>query len=250
MVIFHAGSLRFSGGFIGVDVFFVLSGYLVTQVLLGDVAATGSIRFGRFYARRVRRLLPASILAVVVTALVYAGAATSIEATEATDAFRAALLYVANWHFIDQATGYFATDTVRSPVLHMWSLSVEEQFYLLWPLLFGGLVWATASLGRHRRWALRDAVAAGALASAGWALALRADQPDRAYFGTDTRAYQLLAGALLALCPGWWPGRRASACSRAWPCPVRCSPCCSCRCRRSAWTRSSVAWPSPSPRAC
>ena len=203
VVIFHAGSLRFSGGFIGVDVFFVLSGYLVTQVLLRDLEGpTGRVRFGRFYARRVRRLLPASLIALTVSAFVYVAVATPSQIADATGAFKAAYLYVANWYFVHQSTDYFASDVGRSPVLHVWSLAVEEQFYVLWPLLLAGLVWATGRLGTHRRLGLRLAVAAGALASAGWALALRADRPERAYFGTDTRAYQLLAGALLALTPG------------------------------------------------
>ena len=209
VVIFHAGSLRFSGGFIGVDVFFVLSGYLVTQVLLGDLETTGAVRFGRFYARRARRLLPASLVALTVSALVYVAVAAPSQIADATRAFQAAYLYVANWYFIHQATDYFSADVGRSPVLHVWSLAVEEQFYVLWPLLLTGLVRVTTRLGRHRRLALRIAIGAGAVASAGWALALRTDQPERAYFGTDTRAYQLLAGALLALCPVLvsWAGR-------------------------------------------
>ena len=201
VVAFHAGLGRFTGGFIGVDVFFVLSGYLVTQVLLRDVAGTGGIRFGRFYSRRVRRLLPASMVALVVTLAFYAAVAGPAQVAEAAGAFKASFLYVANWYFIGQSTDYFAFDTASSPVLHMWSLAVEEQFYLLWPLLFAGVLAVTARLGRRQVSVQRGLIALAAIASAGWALALRDTSPDRAYFGTDARAYQLLAGALLALSP-------------------------------------------------
>jgi peptidoglycan/LPS O-acetylase OafA/YrhL len=202
VVAFHAGLNRFSGGFIGVDVFFVLSGYLVTQVLLRSRNRSGSVSFGRFYARRVRRLLPASVVMLVIVAPLYAAVATPAQRVEAVAAFRASFLYVANWHFIGQSTDYFAGDTAASPVLHLWSLAVEEQFYILWPLLLALLLWVSARAGRHHHRLLQALVAGGALASAAWAMSLRLDELARAYFGTEARAYQLLAGALLALTPG------------------------------------------------
>lgn len=202
VVLFHAGSASFVGGFIGVDVFFVLSGYLVTQLLWRDLAAVGAIRVGRFYARRVRRILPAATATLTVTALIYASIASPSEVAAAAGGFKAAFLFVANWFFIHRSTAYFGGEIAESPVLHFWSLAVEEQFYLLWPLILGAIFAA------GRRWAaaplpvVRMAVAGGIAASLLWALALRTAHPLHAYFGTDARAYQLLAGAYLALTPG------------------------------------------------
>ncbi len=201
VVAFHSGADRLSGGFIGVDVFFVLSGYLVTSLLLRDLSSGGRIRLGRFYARRVRRLLPAAGVNLVVTAIVFRAIAAPAEFAAATGAMRAAALYVSNWWFIRESTDYFGSDVAASPVAHYWSLSVEEQFYLGWPLLLGGLALVARRVGRHQRAVLTGLVIALGSASLVAALVTAVDQPDRAYFGTGTRAYQLLAGAVLALVP-------------------------------------------------
>jgi peptidoglycan/LPS O-acetylase OafA/YrhL len=198
---YHSGPGFFRRGFIGVDVFFVLSGYLVTRILLGDLLTQNRIDFRRFYSRRVRRILPAASVVLLVSALAYAVVATRLQMFNALDGFRAAFLYVGNWFFIHQSVDYFATDVNRSPVLQFWSLSVEEQFYLLWPLALTVLFFATARVGRMRWWALRLLIGTAALASVVEAIRIGASNPDRAYYGTDTRAYQLLAGALLALTP-------------------------------------------------
>jgi peptidoglycan/LPS O-acetylase OafA/YrhL len=222
VVAFHAGSGRLNGGFIGVDVFFVLSGYLVTQLLLRDLDRRESIEFSRFYARRFRRLLPAAAVALVATALIYPTFATPIQALDAAPAMRAASLYVSNWYFIGESTDYFAADVAGSPVLHFWSLSVEEQFYLAWPLLFAGFVAVSRAFGARRRQALFLLIAAAMSASLTAALWIARTNTNRAYYGTDTPAYQLLAGALLALAPAalgrFWPsGDRAG---RRWPVPL------------------------------
>jgi peptidoglycan/LPS O-acetylase OafA/YrhL len=180
----------------------VLSGYLVTQVLLRDLGApSGRIAFGRFYARRVRRLLPAAVLTIVVTAAVYGAVAPRDAVEAAASSMQAALLYVANWYFIAQSTDYFAPES-PSPVLHFWSLAVEEQFYLVWPLALAGL-WVLAGRRaadpRRRRRLVAGAAAVGAVGGFAATMVLR---DSRAYFGTDTRAYQLLLGAVLALLPG------------------------------------------------
>jgi peptidoglycan/LPS O-acetylase OafA/YrhL len=200
VVAFHAQLRPFDGGFIGVDVFFVLSGYLVTQLLLRELRGNTRIRLGTFYARRVRRLLPALVVCLLVTAIAYAGVVSRAEAADQVDAFKAAFLYVANWFFIHQQTDYFAPRADSSPVLHIWSLAVEEQFYLLWPLLLSGLA-LIASRAKRSWHVMRIAVGVGAALSVLWALHLRGANPARAYYGTDARAYQLLAGALLALTP-------------------------------------------------
>jgi peptidoglycan/LPS O-acetylase OafA/YrhL len=215
VVLFHAGVDRFSGGFIGVDVFFVLSGYLVTQLLMRDLRRRGGgLRFGRFYARRFRRLLPASFVALIVTAIVYSAIASQAELASSLGAFKAAFLYVANWFFIHQATDYFAADVNASPVQQFWSLAVEEQFYFVWPILLAGLYAVTGRLRRHRHRVLQGVVLAAGIASLLWALRLASVNISRAYYGTDTRAYQLLAGAFVALSPGLL--RRVSRLRIAW----------------------------------
>ena len=197
VVAFHAGVVAFEGGFIGVDLFFVLSGFLVTSVLLSEHRATGAIRLGRFYARRVRRLLPAAVVAIVAIAVTAVFVEPPLTRTMQVDDGRAALLYVSNWHFVRQATDYFATDVHTSPFLHFWSLSVEEQFYVAFPLLLVGLL----ALGRRAAKPWLAAAGVGVLLAAGViAQALWADRdPLRAYYGTDARVYQMLAGALLAI---------------------------------------------------
>ena len=216
VLLFHAGVSRAAGGFVGVDVFFVLSGYLVTQLLLRDITGTGSVRFARFYARRYRRLLPAAFVALLVTAMVYVGIASPANVAGSVNAFKSAFLYVANWFFIGRSTAYFGGNIAQNPVLPYWSLAVEEQFYLLWPLLLAGGFLLTRRFGEGQRRALRIGVAVAAGASLLAAFLLRGGSPTHAYYGTDTRAYQLLAGALIALTPGLVArvgrfGRRARA---------------------------------------
>ena len=147
VVAYHSRLRGFAGGFVGVDVFFVLSGFLVTSILLRDLTSRGTIEWRRFYSRRVRRILPASVLALTVTAVVYAAISSPSEMQDALGGFRAAFVYIANWFFIHQSTDYFAADVNRNPVLHFWSLAVEEQFYLLWPLALGALYAVSRSVG-------------------------------------------------------------------------------------------------------
>ena len=201
VVAFHSGADRFAGGFIGVDVFFVLSGYLVTQLLVRDIRGRGRIGFGRFYSRRFRRLLPASFVCLLVIAAVYAAVAAPAEVIQGLRGIKAAFLYVANWFFIRESSDYFGANIDASPVVHFWSLSIEEQFYAIWPVLLGGLFLVTRGAGRVRWHVIRGAVAVGALCSLLLAIRLSGTNLNRAYYGTDTRAYQLLAGAFLALTP-------------------------------------------------
>ncbi len=195
VVAFHSGLTSFEGGFIGVDVFFVLSGFLITRLLLIEHLHHGRIDLPRFYARRARRLLPAAWIAIGATAVLYLGVATPFERAAVVGDARSALLYIANWHFIREGQDYFAESLESSPFLHLWSLSVEEQFYIVWPLIAVVLLrlWR-----RHPRAATVSLIVA-ALAGAAWAVVVAADDVVRAYYGTDTRAYQLLAGAALAL---------------------------------------------------
>jgi len=197
---FHAGMHRVPGGFIGVDVFFVLSGFLITRLLLA-AAYGGGISFVDFYARRMRRLLPVALLVLGVTSLVWIAVASAVEREPLLGDARAAAMYFANWHFAAHATDYFASANQHSPFEHFWSLSVEEQFYLAWPAVVAAVfLLSRRNPGRARR---RLAVLTVLLLVGSVALLLSAmhrGDPSFEYFGTHTRAYQLLAGALLTLC--------------------------------------------------
>ena len=202
VIAFHAGLLP--GGYLGVDLFFVLSGYLITGLLLAEHARRGTIDLAAFWTRRARRLLPALVLVVGVAALAMLVASAADRAAFGADA-TAALLYVANWRAALGGGGYWAQYSTPSLLEHTWSLAIEEQFYLVWPLV------TIAVLGGRRR-AERGGVPrdgarrllvvalAGAAASSalliGWSFA--GGERDRLYLGTDTRAAGVLLGAALA----------------------------------------------------
>jgi peptidoglycan/LPS O-acetylase OafA/YrhL len=185
------------GGFLGVDLFFVLSGYLITALLLHETESTGRIRLGGFWRRRVRRLAPALVL--VVAFVVLAGPRLLPEQDPARLRLDAVstLTYWANWRMIYRGGDYFTQTAAASPLQHTWSLGIEEQFYLLWPLLL-----AVALRLAHPRRVMFAGCLLGAAASAasGWLLYEPAT-PDRVYYGTDTRACALLIGAALAAVP-------------------------------------------------
>jgi peptidoglycan/LPS O-acetylase OafA/YrhL len=196
VVVFHSGAAWFTGGFVGVDVFFVLSGYLVTNVMMNERERAGTLDLRRFYARRIRRLLPASVLMVVVVSAASVLVLSRLQRLALVDDARASLLYVANWHFVSDATDYFADSVEQSPFLHIWSLAIEEQFYVVFPVLLGFLVWWGQRIGRTA--VVPIALAALASASLVAQLLVANTDPMMAYYGTHTRAYQLLLGALLA----------------------------------------------------
>ena len=162
VLVYHGEFVALPGGFIGVDVFFVLSGYLVTTLLLRELEGDGGGRVDlpRFYARRIRRLLPAALVTLVVTVVAFREVGNPLHFDAAVDAIRAAALYVSNWYFISESTDYFAADLESSPVLHFWSLSVEEQFYFVWPLLLIGLHRLSRRFGTRRATALRATIGA------------------------------------------------------------------------------------------
>jgi peptidoglycan/LPS O-acetylase OafA/YrhL len=195
VIAFHAGVAHVSGGFLGVDTFFCLSGFLITSLLLGEARHTGTIRLGAFWARRARRLLPALFLVLGFVGL-YAWLAAPAGAYPGLrlDSL-ATLLYVANWHFILEGSSYFQAALAPSPLTHTWSLAIEEQFYLVWPLV----VLAIVKLRRSAAVVLCVAVA-GALASTAWMAWLHQPgaDPTRLYYGTDTHAMTILTGAALA----------------------------------------------------
>ena len=202
VVLFHTGHPWAAGGFLGVDLFFVLSGFLVTGVLLSEIDRTGRLRLGNFYSRRVRRLLPAALVAIVVTCLAFVLVLPVTERVSLVADGQRSLLYVANWHFLSQSGDYFAADADQSPFLHFWSLAIEEQFYLAFPLLLLLLTRA------GRRWTfvvLVGTLLASVAAQVVWAQV----DPTHAYYGTDARIYQPLAGSVLALLLVHRPDQRA-----------------------------------------
>ncbi len=192
--LYHAGVGWMPGGFLGVDVFFVISGYLITSLLLREFRRDGHLRLGRFWLRRARRLLPAVGVLIALTMV-----AAAIVEPDRIDQLRgdavASLLYFANWHFIYGHESYFESFQRPSLFRHLWSLSVEEQFYLFWPLLFAA---GMKLFGRTR---LLLGVLASALASMAlaWLLFDPGHDASRVYYGTDTHAVGLLAGVALAL---------------------------------------------------
>jgi peptidoglycan/LPS O-acetylase OafA/YrhL len=135
------------GGLLGVDVFFVLSGFLITSLLCRELQRTGAVRLGRFWAQRARRLLPALIVLLLGVAAYAYAFRNSIDVGAVRGDALSTLLYVANWHFILSDQGYFVQAAAPSPLLHTWSLAVEEQYYLIWPLV---------ALFVVRRWGLRS----------------------------------------------------------------------------------------------
>ncbi|MFT3863128.1 MAG: acyltransferase family protein [Solirubrobacterales bacterium] len=191
---YHAGLDWVPGGFLGVDVFFVISGYLITSLLLREFRGTGSIKLGRFWIRRARRLLPAVGVLIAVAMVVSAIAEPDKIGQIRGDAL-ASLFYFANWHFIFAHTSYFEQFGRPSLFTHLWSLSVEEQFYLFWPLIFAA---GMKLLGRGRLLLGVLIGAAGSVALA-WILFDPGHDASRIYYGTDTHAVGLLAGVALAL---------------------------------------------------
>jgi len=197
IVAYHAGVPGFSGGFIGVDVFFVISGYLITRHLLRDSEETGSVAFGAFWARRIRRLVPGLALTVVVTLIAGLALITPFDMLETAKEGAASALYVSNILFGQNTQNYFGSNPNKSPFLHTWSLGVEEQFYLLWPFLVLGLVFLTRRRRhRHRHGAL---VLFAAIFVVSFALNLRwtGEGSSWAFFSLPTRAWEFAAGGFL-----------------------------------------------------
>ncbi|MFD7719190.1 acyltransferase family protein [Streptomyces sp. NPDC059814] len=201
---FHASVPALAGGFVGVDVFFVISGYLITGLLVREAVTTGRIRLGEFFARRARRLLPSAAVVLVAVAVAGAWLTVPLRRTDLENDVVASALSVANWRFVQQQTDYLAAGQDESPLLHFWSLAVEEQFYLCWAPLLAVLAVLAARSARRGR-ALRPAALAvtALLTLTTFALSLRwtGDSVSLAYLGTPSRVWQFGVGALLGLLP-------------------------------------------------
>jgi peptidoglycan/LPS O-acetylase OafA/YrhL len=197
VMLYHGGVSWTAGGFLGVDIFFVLSGFLITSLLVKEWRRTGRIGVVAFWLRRARRLLPA-VLLVLLAVAAYAVVAPQTQSTLLGDSL-STLGYVSNWWFMLSGQSYFAQFVEPSALRHTWSLAIEEQFYILFPLLL------VALLGRLRLQmaTVRAVLLAGAIGSAALMAVLHdpLSDPSRAYYGTDTRAQGLLLGAALALSP-------------------------------------------------
>lgn len=206
VVAFHAGVARLAGGFVGVDVFFVLSGYFITGALAREVDARGTVDLNAFYARRAQRLLPAFLTVfaatLVLVALLYAPIDQPSIATEA----RWIAVHAGNVLFAGNALDYHSSD--RSPLLHTWSLAVEQQFYLVWPLLFLALGRLYGPAGSTRRRMLAWVAVAGGASFAASLWATRVAQP-WAFFGMPTRIWEFALGAALVLAAAGDGSRRA-----------------------------------------
>ena len=198
VVAYHLDLGWMTGGFIGVDVFFVISGFLITRLLLDERATTGRIGLGAFWTRRFKRLVPALVVMIAATLL----ATRRWGLPEQWNSVRvdaiAGLAYVANWRFVFDQQSYFEAALGPSPLLHTWSLAVEEQWYLLWPIAMVGLLVLAARRRRGAGLAAASVVAAAVVSAGLMAITFEPADPSRAYFGTDTRAQHLLIGAALA----------------------------------------------------
>ena len=206
VIVYHLGFGWASGGYLGVDLFFVLSGFLITSLLLEEWVTTARIKLAAFWARRARRLLPALFLVLGAIALYVVlngrfgppGSAAQVDLSGLRGDALATLFYVANWHSIFAHQSYFNRFSGTSPLKHTWSLAIEEQFYLVWPPVL--LLILTLARGTWRRVGAVVTVV-GALVSAGLMALLYhpGTDPTRVYFGTDTHMFDMLAGATIAM---------------------------------------------------
>lgn len=212
VLLYHLWPNRVTGGFVGVDVFFVISGFLITSHLLDEIRRTGRLGLARFWARRAKRLLPASLLVLAVTA---AGILLWVPQTSWPQYLReviASILYVQNWFLAFSSVDYLAADNTESPVQHFWTLSAEEQFYIALPLVL--LVVIAATRRRSTRATVAGiAIAIGAITIASfiYSVVYTSAAPGPAYFSTLTRAWEFGVGALVAMIPAGVPVLRRFA---------------------------------------
>ncbi|GMV31852.1 MAG: hypothetical protein AMXMBFR59_39770 [Rhodanobacteraceae bacterium] len=192
VILFHAGASWLPGGFVGVDVFFVISGYLISSIIIRDVQE-GKFSFLHFYERRVRRIIPALLVVLAFSVSLFQVIALPDQSKKAAESAMAALLSVSNFYFW-HSSGYFSPAAELMPLLHTWSLGVEEQFYFLFPILLIMIF----------RWRLpiRATLSVAAILSFGVGLWLSVNKPSFAYYLLPARAWELLVGVLPPRFPG------------------------------------------------
>jgi peptidoglycan/LPS O-acetylase OafA/YrhL len=205
IIAYHLNYSWAHGAFLGVDLFFIVSGFLITMLLVVEWQRSGTIGLRRFWARRARRLLPALLVTLVAVAFFTRTEVDPWLRTSVRNDGLASLGYAANWRFIASNQGYFQTFAAPSPLRHTWTLAIEEQFYLLWPLV----ALAVLHVARRRRALVAVCVVLGAISVAVMVRTYRPGEPLRAYYGTDSRIHVILAGAALAVVvSAWRPGAR------------------------------------------
>ena len=199
VIFYHMGAPFAKGGLLGVTVFFVISGYLITGLLTAEWESTGSIDLPQFWLRRIRRLFPAIFTVIAVTAAVLSFASPLLLTKMRPDIIPG-LVWFENWWYILRDLSYFEAAGAPSPLTHFWSLAIEEQFYLVWPILLLGVF----KLGANKKIVRRACLVLAAISAIAMAVMYDpAGDPSRVYYGTDTRAFSLLIGAWLSFA---WPG--------------------------------------------
>jgi peptidoglycan/LPS O-acetylase OafA/YrhL len=201
VLLYHAGVPFAGGGYVGVDVFFVISGFLITGLLVRELEKTGTVSLARFYSRRAKRLLPLTVVVLAVVVVLSWVLFDPVRMEEVSLGIVAAGLYFMNWLLAARAADYFAAGLEASPVQHFWTLAVEEQFYLVWPVLILAVAW----WGRRSDLGLRPVLAAAfavvVVSSLAYSVYSTHVQAGAAYFSTLTRGWELALGGLLALVP-------------------------------------------------
>jgi peptidoglycan/LPS O-acetylase OafA/YrhL len=202
VVLFHAGVPGFSGGYVGVDIFFVISGFVITKLLLRQVERHSRPLFSEFYARRARRILPAAGVVVLGTLLASYALLGFIRGNEVADDSRWVAVFLGNYHFGAVGTNYFQSQLPPSPLQNYWSLAVEEQFYIVYPALIAVTVFVLRRYSvRAKLTVLTVAIVAASLA---WSIYYTSADPTGAYFAATTRAWELALGGLLAAGAMWF----------------------------------------------
>ena len=200
VLLWHAGLSALPGGYVGVDVFFVISGFLMTGLLFREASAEGKISLRNFYARRARRLLPASALVIIFVAVATRLFLPSVRWASVGHDLLASSLFGMNWRLSSQSTDYLvSTSGIASPLQHFWSLGVEEQFYFIWPILLLIFTLRARSRGKSLTPGVARLLAAVAIPSLIWSIYLSSSNPGSAYFVTTTRLWELAVGGAVAV---------------------------------------------------
>jgi peptidoglycan/LPS O-acetylase OafA/YrhL len=202
VILFHTKLASFTGGFVGVDVFYVISGFVITGVLLRKVEGSGSLGFGDFYARRARRILPAAGLVLVATVLASYHWLGFVRGAEVADDAKWCAVFLGNFHFLAIGTNYFSSQLPPSPLQNYWSLGVEEQFYVVYPLgLFLSLLVIPKVSIRHKVMIFTALLIGGSFA---WSIYQTSADPYSAYLSSLTRAWELALGGFVTAGTQYW----------------------------------------------